>query len=399
MNASARRSERTGMAEHRPLSAASSFDLGQAVTGIEEADLRLFDRLTSVDLTEEEKALAARPDRAAPEAEEFLAVHWHPEWAPLELIERRLAVAFPRAEKHLIIPTQHNKIMSLGPWAGVEADVYDRRYGQKVQLLIHFKAERLEKAAALTAMMEHTYNYRAHQLLDIIECLIHPHGLPDKVKAALKCSVDGESIQMARFYAARLKALIETSGIIGSARDEMLKNRLLPDFLLANTGPERRFQAEQALMFINAVKKSVKAELSPAAFYSPQEVIEEARALGAGVTIPHPPAFWPVLLSDLDVDGWEIWNPSTPRHTLFLLDVLNRANEGRGGRPRLLAFMGDDTHMSAKFRRNLSDEKDSLNREIGFQDPWTDRAVAEALSRSGQGLGRTLREYRERLER
>ncbi len=372
-------------------------DPRRAGEGITEEEVLLFDHLTSITLTPEEEELAARPDRVAPEAEQFLAVHWHPEWAPLDLIDRRLKTAFPRADHNLVIPTQHNKIMSFGPWAGVEADVYDRRYGLKVQLLIHFRADKLGRAGVLASMMDHTYNNRAHQLLDILDRLINPEVLPDQVKKSLKCSVDEESITMARFYAARLKALIERSGIIGSARDEMLKNRLLPDFLLACAGPQQRFQAEQALMFISVVKKSVKAALRPEAFHSPQEVIEEARSLGGGIVIPHPPAFWPILLSNLDVDGWEIWNPSTPRHTLFLLEALNSINEHRVAKRRLLAFMGDDTHMSAKFRRNLSDEKDSVGREIGFQDTWNQPEVSAALGRAGQGLRRTLDEYRSRL--
>ncbi len=373
------------------------FNLEAASRGIDEEDWRQFNHLTSVELDGEERALAARPDRLAPEAREYLAVHWHPEWAPLDLIRRRLELAFPRAGNHLAIPTQHNRILRFGDWAGVEADVYDRRYGLKVQLLIHFSAARLPAASAFAAMMDHTYNYRAHQLLDILNRLAGTDDAPPPVQGALKRSISPEGVLMARFYAIRLRAMIEESGIIGVSRDEMLKNRLLPDFILARTGPEHLRLAEQAILFVNAVKKTVKDQLKPEEFHSPEEVIEEARSLQGGVVIPHPPQFWPALLADLDVDGWEVWNPSTPHHTRFLLEALDRANQCRRGRRRLLAFMGDDTHMSAKFRPNRTEEKDSAGREIGFQDPWTDPPIRALLDRTGQSLAATIDEYRARM--
>lgn len=385
----------SGSAEAAPLRP-TAFDYRQAVETIGEEDWRCFRHLTSVELNADEKAQAARPDRIDPTADEFLAVHWHPEWAPLDLIDQRLRLAFPSAVRSLVIPTQHNRLMSFRGWAGAEADVYDRQYGLKVQLLIHFPAERLPKASVLTAMMDRTYNYRAHQLLDILRRLAEPDKVSGQVQRSLPYSISPTALDMARFYALRLQALIEKSGIIGGPAGEMLKNRLLPDYLAAMESDHPVIR-DQALMFIKTVKKTVKAELNPAEFHSPQEVIEEVRHLGGGVIIPHPPLFWPMLLSDLDVDGWEVWNPSTPKHAIFLTEALARANEGRTSHRPLLAFMGDDTHMSAKFRLNLSDEKDSARREIGFQDPWTEPAVKAALDRAGQSRRRTLAEYQERM--
>ncbi len=364
---------------------------------LDEEDWRQFHHLTSVELTAGETELAASPGRAAPESRAYLATHWHPEWIPLDLIRRRLDTAFPRAENSLAIPTQHNRVLTFGPWAGVEADAYDRRYGLKVQLLVHFAADRRPRASAFLAMMDRTYNYRAHQLLDILGRLAEPDAASLNVQKALKCSVTETALRMARFYAIRLRTLIERSGILGGPADEMLKNRLLPDFLQARSSPAHRALAEQALMVIGAVKKTVKTGLNPEAFHSPEEIIEEARSLGGGVVIPHPPIFWPILLADLDVDGWEVWNSSTPHHTVFLLEALDRANQARRGRRRLLAFMGDDTHLSGKIRPARSEEKDSANREIGFQDPWFDPAVQTVLERTGQSLIGTLNEYRTRL--
>ena len=372
------------------------FDHRRAAETIDEEDWRIFNRLTSVKLNETEQALAARPDQVDAETDEFLAVHWHPEWVPLDLIDQRLHLAFPAAKRSLTIPTQHNCVMSFRGWAGVEADAYDRHCGLKVQLLIHFPAARLARASALVSMMNRTYNYRAHQLLDILNCLAEPGDAQNVIQSSLQYPVSQTAMDMARFYAIRLKTLIDRSDIIGGPADEMLKNRLLPDYLTAmeNTRP---MILEQALVFIHAIKRAVKAKLNPNEFHSPQEVIEEARGLGAGVIIPHPPQFWPVLLADLDVDGWEIWNPSTPRHTIFLAEALARANENRPHNRPLLAFMGDDTHMSAKLRLASADEKDSATREIGFQAPWTEQDVKDTLNRTRQSRHRTLLEYQERM--
>lgn len=372
------------------------FDLKAAID-LEESDWVLFNRLTSLDLTSEEKKKVSSPGRTDPVALEFLAVHWHPEWAPLELIEERLSCSFPCAENSLVIPTQHNRIMSYGGWAGVEADAYDRRYGQKVQLLLHFQASRLPRATALVAMMKRTYDYRANLLMDCLERLVSTSLVKVGSLEIFTDYVSEEALCLVRFFAARLKYLIERSGIRGNPRGEMLKNRLLSDFILGSCGSEQHPLVKQAMRYIKAVKKTVKAELRPEAFYSPQEIIEETRSLGGGVVIPHPPKFWPILLGDLDVDGWEVWNPSTPLHTMFLLEALQRANEARTPRRRLLAFMGDDTHMSSKIRPELGQNKNSASREIGFQDPWFDTEIATELIRTGQSRTVTINEYQARL--
>ena len=363
----------------------------KAARDLDEVSWRLFDGLTSVDLSAEERQRVARPDRTAPEAERFLAVHWHPERAPLELVRQRLETAFPKARDSLIVPTPHNQVAVFGPYAGVEADAYDHSYGLKIHLLFHFSADRLPRAGAFLDMLDRTYRYRARQLLEILDLLSGPAlfdvpGLPAG-------ELGLEARNLARFCALRLRELVDRSGLIGTPRDELLKNRLLPDFMAALAG--RNPCLPPALGVVKAAKKKVKAAFLPANFYAPRELIEEARALGAGVVIPHPPFFWPVLLDDLDVDGWEIWNSSSPRHAEFLALALARANETRGGRRRLLAFMGDDTHLSSKYRPAHGGGRDE--REIGFQDPWFDPPLARLMAETGQSLAGTLAEYRARL--
>jgi hypothetical protein len=321
-----------------------------------------------------------------------MALHFHPEWVPLPLIEKRLALSFPDAADRLVIPTQHNQIMSAGPWAGVEVDVHAPEYGEKIQLLIHLKADRLPRAATFKAMMERTFRYRALQLLDILEALTAPdEAMAGQVK---KAGLDDQALALASAAAGRLWRLIESQGVIGSPRSEMLKNRLLPDFMRERGSEIPPPLLDKALSVVKLVKAMVKKRLDPGRFHTAREVIEEARGLGAGVVIPHPPLFWPALLDNLDVDGWEVWNPSTPKHALFLIDCLGRAPKGRR---RLLALMGDDAHMSSKIRPDVMEDKSYREREIGFQPPWEDPEVQKALAALGQSRERTMDEYRSRL--
>jgi hypothetical protein len=59
--------------------------------------------------------------------------------------------------------------------------------------------------------------------------------------------------------------------------------------------------------------------------------------------------------------------------------------------------MGDDTHMSSKIRANITEDKNGQGREIGFQPPWWNPDVVQALQKTGQSRERTMDEYRARL--
>ncbi|MDR1083843.1 MAG: hypothetical protein LBP22_03045 [Deltaproteobacteria bacterium] len=356
-------------------------------------DWAVFNRLTSVELTAKEAGVAAQPSRREPEEKRLLAVHWHPEWIPLELINERINKAFPAATDRLVIPTQHNRLMTLGDWTGVEADAFAPEYGLKVQLLIHLPSRKLPRAATLAGMMERTFRYRALQLLDILENIINPD---EAVKGEIKkLGFSSDSVDLATLLALRLRTLIEKANLGDSERAEMLKNRLLPDFMAARGGEFPPAILDRAMALSRLVKGLVKRRLLPSRFHTVREVIEEARGLGAGIVIPHPPLFWPILLDNLDVDGWEVWNPSSPNHAVFLIETLARQQDTK---TPLLVFMGDDTHMSSKIRpEQKSEEKNNLDREIGFQSAWQDPYVAAALKKAGQSREKTLDEYRARL--
>jgi hypothetical protein len=241
-------------------------------------------------------------------------------------------------------------------------------------------------------MIERTFRYRELQLLDILSLA----SSPDTAAASELCRAGFEPAEReaAALYAARLKAMIDASGIASGPGAVMLKNRLLTDYM------ERRARAgdptglDRLIALTNMLKARVKGAVDPTRFHEARDLIEEARGLGAGVVIPHPPRFWPALLAELDTDGWEVWNPSTPSHTVFLTECL--ARKGAVKRP-LLAFMGDDTHMSSKIRLHMVSDKGGGDREIGFQPPWKDPEAQAALKAAGQSRRRTMEEYMARI--
>ncbi len=133
-------------------------------------------------------------------------------------------------------------------------------------------------------------------------------------------------------------------------------------------------------------------------FYRTSEVIEEARALGAGIVIPHPEQFWPILLADYDIDGIEVWNPQSRKYTEFLISVINQKNRCSGFSKRnLLIFMGDDTHMAEKTRAPEVQDQEKAGREIGYQPAWDDLSIRKALIRAGASRRNVIQEYEARL--
>ncbi len=151
-------------------------------------------------------------------------------------------------------------------------------------------------------------------------------------------------------------------------------------------------------MFLKAVKKIVKRQFSPSHFYDTQEIIEEVRGLGGGLVVPHPEQFWPILLADYDVDGYETWNPQSRQFTDFLITVIRRQNERRAHHGRsLLVFMGDDCHMGAKLRTPVGLNEEKVMREIGYQPAWDEPAIRKTLILSGINRRTVIEEYKARL--
>jgi len=358
-----------------------------------EEDERIFLAISTTTLTPEEEKRILTPGLTAPRQTSVLAVHWHPEHIPMQLIERRINASYPNKSLELIIPTQHNEITTYGGYSGVEVDCYSSGFNQKVQLLLHFENSRLPRAGVLRSMLTHTFRYRASQLFEFLSVLTGK----DEERLQAVASFTGaaeETIRFARLHALKLEKLLERhqDGLPPGA----IKNKLMRNFLDAMRPRYGDRLVARVQAFVQAVKLRVKDDFPLLYFYRASEIIEEARSMGAGVVIPHPEQFWPILLAEYDVDGYEVWNPQSQRYTDFLIEVLSRKNRKAGASARrLLVFMGDDTHLSEKLRDASLVAKPA--REVGLQYAWDDLSVRKRLLAAGMDRASVINEYTARL--
>lgn len=371
-------------------------DLLAAVGGdITEADEALFATITSTRLDEAARARIAAPGAPQPAQTSVLAVHWHPEFVPLELIKTRIEASYPAMKTSLIIPTQHNELMEYGPYTGVEVDCYSRGFNQKVQLLLHFRTERLQNATVLKSMLSHTHAYRSSQLFDYLRCLTTPEE--EKLAAAVKeTGADDDLVTLSRAICQKLTLLLDTHQ--GDLPPDAFKNKLVRNFVDGLRPVLGGPLANRVQVFLKAVKQVVKQHFPLTYFYRTTEFIEETRSLGGGVVIPHPEQFWPILLADYDVDGYEVWNPQSRRYTEFLIDTLARKNRKGWNERRQLVFMGDDTHMGEKTLPPACAEPGKARREIGLQPAWDDIAIGKKLIVAEMDRVRVIEEYTARLD-
>jgi hypothetical protein len=364
------------------------------IPGVTEADERLFALLVDTSLDAAARARILTPGVVMPAQDSVLAVHWHPEHVPMELIKKRIEASFPAMRKSLIIPTQHNELMEYGPYTGVEVDCYSRGFNQKVQLLLHFRTEKLKDANVLKSMLAHTHAYRSSQLFDYLGTVTKPDE-ERLSQAARESGSDETVVAAARTCCRKLEALLEKHA--GSIPVDAIKNKLVRNFVEGLRPLLGDVLTNRVQVFLKEVKAVVKAQFPLTYFYRTTEFIEETRALGGGVVIPHPEQFWPILLASYDVDGYEVWNPQSQRYTEFLISVLYEKNRRRGnGERRMLVFMGDDTHMGEKTLALSAAAK--ARREIGHQPAWDDLAIGKKLIVADMDRPRVIEEYAARLD-
>jgi hypothetical protein len=245
-------------------------------------------------------------------------------------------------------------------------------------------------------MLEHTFKYRSSQLFELLDSIIEEKWSQRMEEAAGETGANPDVVAMVRFFTARLRRLIRD--FENEMAPIMIKNKLVPEFIIAQKNRLPTAMVNRALLLVKAVKAIVKREFSIDYFFTTEEVIEEVRSVGGSVVIPHPEQFWPILLADYDVDGWEVWNPQSREFTKFLIQAVNNQNKNRraGGR-NILIFMGDDTHMSVKIRDPETVERSKLEREIGLQPAWEEPGIRKCLSLAGAGRQRIIDEYVGRL--
>lgn len=359
-------------------------------------DIATFRELTCEELTAEQRQRVLTPDKTHPRQDAVLAVHWHPEYVPMDLIMARVDAMYPNRRQELIIPTQHNVLMSLNGYAGVEVDCYSRGFNRKVQLLVHMSEAKAAKASAFKGMLQHTFQYRTGQLHEFLDSLIEP-AFEDRMRqAAGQTGASEELVRFVRAQAVKLRKLIDT--YFSSIPPDAFKNKLVRNYLdaLRQKHDPRLIQRAQALA--TAVKQIVKARFRLDYFFRTSEIIEEARGLGAGVVIPHPEQFWPILLADYDVDGIEVWNPQSQEYTEFLINVVIRKNQTPGMKRQLLIFMGDDCHMSEKLKEPTTKDPEKSGREVGLQSAWDDLNIRKSAIIAGVTRQAVIEDYRARLD-
>jgi hypothetical protein len=362
---------------------------------VTEADEQLFAAITSTELDEMARLRIVTPAVVQPGQEAVLAVHWHPEFVPMELIRQRIQASYPAMRTGLIIPTQHNELMEYGPYTGVEVDCYSRGFNQKVQLLLHFRTERLKDAGVLKSMLAHTLAYRSSQLFAYLSALT---AEDDAIRfaAARETGSEEELVGLACILCRKLSTLLEKHG--GGLPQDAFKNKLVRNFVDGYRSFLDHRLVNRVQVFLKAVKQIVKAKFPLTYFYRTTEFIEEVRGLGGGVVIPHPEQFWPILLAEYDVDGYEVWNPQSQRYTEFLINVLYEKNRRRAGERRMLVFMGDDTHMGEKTLPAANGNSSKTRREIGLQPAWDDLAIGKKLIVADMDRVRVIEEYAARLD-
>ncbi len=364
---------------------------------ITDTDREFFFSVVSTEINEQQQKQILEPSAVYPRQESVLAVHWHPEHVPMEMIAARIDAMFPNRKQELIIPTQHNEIMSYGPYSGVEVDCYASGFNQKVQLLLHFENANVEegKAHTLKQMLSHTFQYRSSQLFDFMETITKP--IEDRLNAAAKqTGADADLIRFVQIYVRKIEQLMNEN--YTKISPYSIKNKVLPHFFDCLRPMCGTALIDRSQTFMSAVKMIVKANFPLHYFYRASEVIEEARSLRAGVVIPHPEQFWPIMLTAYDVDGVEVWNPQSHRYTNFLVSVLNEKNRRMDSSERpLLIFMGDDTHMSEKTRNPAEQHPEKSAREIGLQPAWDDLDIRKTLILAGSSRKQVIEEYKKRL--
>lgn len=365
-----------------------------ATEDITEEDSDRFFKVISTDLEPWQIEQVVTPSEVHVRQEALLAVHWHPEFVPMEYIRTRVDTMFPNREDELLIPTQHNVLMSWDGYSGVEVDCFSSGFNRKVQLLLHFENAKVKDAGVLKSMLAHTFKYRSGQLFEFMHTITKPNE--ERIsKAAKAVGADEDLIDFVRLNVGKIERLLDDNW-----RDVprmSVKNKLLRNWFDSMRSDLGDITVDRVQSYLKMVKTLVKQDFDLSFFYRASEVIEEVRGLGGGIVIPHPEQFWPILLRNYDVDGIEVWNPQSQEFTEFLISVVNEQNERRTSDRDMLIFMGDDCHMGEKTKPLDQQDRAKAAREIGLQPAWDDLSIRKKLIVNNISRRSIIKEYQERL--
>lgn len=355
-------------------------------------DIEIFQNIIRFELLPEEIEKIINPPVIYTDTRSVLAIHWHPENVPIEIAKKRIQKMFPNKIKELIIPTQHNQILSYDDFSGVEVDCFAKEFNKKVQLLLHFKNAKLDNYSVLRDMLSHTFNYRSSQLNKFIDSILNSRKSALLNEASKETGTDTDTVYFVSKQVLKVKKMMQEFQLPPDSK----KNKLLSNFIIAQKDSYPINLINKSLLLLSAVKRKVKKNFNTGYFFRVQEIIEETRKLGGCVIVPHPEQFWPILLADYDVDGYEIWNPQSREFTEFLISVIKKKNSGLNKKP-ILATMGDDTHLGEKIKSSDLRDPEKLYREVGFQPAWYAKEIQKKLKEIGSDKDALIDEYSNRL--
>jgi len=92
----------------------ANLNLAEFPPDVTEMDRAAWDSIVVRELNPKQQHEFTHPEVSYPMQHCVLAVHWHPEFIPLDLIMQRIAAMFPNRKDELIIPLQ-NKTMESVP--------------------------------------------------------------------------------------------------------------------------------------------------------------------------------------------------------------------------------------------------------------------------------------------
>jgi len=361
---------------------------------ITEEDSMRFFGVVSTDLEPWQIEQVVTPSGVHVRQEAVLAVHWHPEFVPMEHIRTRVEAMFPNSQDELLIPTQHNALMSWDGYSGVEVDCFSSGFNRKVQLLLHFTNDRVKDAGVLKSMLAHTFKYRSGQLFEFMHTITKPNA--ERInKAARAVGADRELIEFVRVNVAKVEKMLGDNWT--DVPRLSVKNKLLRNWFDGMRPELGDTTIDRVQAYLKKVKELVKQDFDLSFFYRASEIIEEVRGLGGCVVIPHPEQFWPILLRNYDVDGIEVWNPQSLEYTEFLISVVHEQNARRSSGRDKLIFMGDDCHMGEKTKPVDQQDAAKVVREIGLQPAWDDLAIRKTLIVNNVSRRSVIKEYKDRL--
>src|SRR3972149_5713402 len=272
----------------------NSIELADNACEITEWDLMAYKKLVSIDLTEEQISQLRNPETVFEREDSIIAIHWHPEMAPVEIVKERIVKMFPNARESLIIPTQHNILMQCGNYSGVEVDCEAKEFNRKIQLLLHFRNESLANANILKSMLEHTFRYRQTQFYEYMETMVNSKYEKRLQKAVRQTGMEEDIVRFVRIYTKKFKKLLDAN--YSETPIVSIKNKLLTNYFFLLTEFYDQHIIDKAIILLLEAKRVMKRSFSIDYFYEAKEIIEEARRQGAGIIIPHPAKFRPVSL-------------------------------------------------------------------------------------------------------